>query len=81
MDKNSITHHDLIIRKLANLSSEEFMDLGSDGLSYIKPVATKGGTALYALHSANGSHIATGQDIATLKTIAMQQSLAPMSLQ
>lgn len=81
MDKNSPSHHDMIIHKLESLSVQEFLNLGADGLSYIKQVGSQDGNPLYALHSANGSHIATGSDVATLKHIALQNELAPMPLQ
>ncbi len=71
----------MIIKRLASLTRQEFLNLGTDGLSYIKPVDGQDGKEMYALHSANGSHIATGTDIAALKTIAVDQHLAPMSLQ
>ena len=81
MEKNNISRHDTMIDRLINLSHEEFLDLGSDGLSYIKYVGNQDGHDIYALHAANGSHIATGQDIGILKSIAGQNELAAMALQ
>ena len=80
MYKN-VSNHDMIVEKLASMSLEEFLDLGNDGLSYIKSVKDKDGNDIYALHAANGSHIATGQDILLLKAIAVQNELTAMALQ
>lgn len=81
MDKNSISAHDVMVRQLEKLSNEEFMNFGTDGLSYIKPVPGKEGFKLYSLHSANGSHIATGQDLAMLQSIAAENHLVSVALQ
>jgi len=70
---------DVILEKLSDLSDTEFLDLGNGGLSYIKSV--EGVDDTYALHAADGSHIATGQDMATLHVIAKQQDLIPMTIQ
>lgn len=71
----------VILEKLSALSMDQFLDLGMGGLSYIKPVGVVNGKSVYALHGADGSHIATGQDVLTLNVIATQNNLIPMSLQ
>jgi hypothetical protein len=71
----------VILEKLSALSLDQFMDLGMGGLSYIKPAGNINGKPIYALHGADGSHIATGQDIPTLHVIASQNNLIPMSIQ
>lgn len=72
---------DVILEKLSGLSDAEFLDLGNGGLSYIKLVDGATDQKTYALHAADGSHIATGQDIATLHVIAKQQDLISMTIQ
>lgn len=74
------THND-IAHRLSSLSAIEFMELGADGLAYIKPVSSQDDTQTYSIHSANGSHIATGQDLMLLHAIAKQHNLVPMSIQ
>lgn len=82
MDKSNLTNpHDLMVEKLSGLSSEEFLDFGSDGLSYIKSLKNTQGIRLYALHSADGSHIATGQDMAAIHDIAIKNQLVPVVVQ
>jgi len=72
---------EVILEKLSGLSDTEFLDLGNGGLSYIKSLGDIDDVATYALHAADGSHIATGQDMATLHVIAKQQNLIPMTIQ
>lgn len=78
---NKDIQHDIIVEKLSGLTDAEFLGLGNDGLSYIKPLGEQNGIILYALHGADGSHIATGQDMATLSVIAKQSHLIPMNVQ
>lgn len=75
------TQHDKMVKRLIDLSDEEFLGFGSDGLSYIKCVDDHQGLKLYALHSADGSHIATGQDLAAVQAIAIQNELVPVAVQ
>ncbi len=72
---------DKILEKLSGLSDAEFLDLGNGGLSYIKSVGHHDAHELFALHGADGSHIATGQDVAALHVIAKQHQLIPMTIQ
>ena len=72
---------EVILEKLSGLSDTEFLDLGNGGLSYIKSVDGVDDVQTYALHAADGSHIATGQDMAVLHVIAKQQDLIPMTIQ
>lgn len=75
------TGHDPVTSRLANLSAGEFMALGADGLAYIRRVKGDDPLAVYAVHSADGNHIASGPDIAVLRAIAAQQNLVTMPLQ
>jgi hypothetical protein len=79
-DKNQ--HHDsLISQQLAALSTQDFLNLGNDGLSYIRSISHEDGHIAYALFGADGSHISSKQDIETLHVIARQNNLIPMSVQ
>lgn len=73
--------HNDIAERLSSLSAPEFLALGADGLAYIKPVTSHDDQMTYAIHAADGSHIATGQDLGVLKAIAMQHNLVPMQIQ
>ena len=74
---------DLVVEKLMALSTEEFQDFGAEGLGYIKVLGEmdESDQPLFALHSANGSHIATGDDMNALLSIASQNHMVPMSVQ
>jgi len=73
---------DIIAEKLTAMTAQEFLNLGADGLSYIKDLGKgKDGSALYALHAGDGSHIATGQDPDALRVIAKQHHTLPMQVQ
>ena len=81
MDNNKDLNLDVITQKLTRLSDDEFLGLGAGGLSYIKPIDHQESYDLYALHGADGSHIATGQDADVLHVIARQNNLIPMTVQ
>ena len=81
MIKNTDLDHEVMLEKLSALTAEEFLGLGSEGLSYIKYVGHYDGKDTYTLFAADGSHIATGQDAETLRVIARQNSLISMSIQ
>lgn len=81
MIKDKDFDHDLIVEKLIALSAREFLHLGNDGLSYIRPVGFQNGKNTFTLCGADGSHIATGQDVETLHVIARQNNLIPMQIQ
>lgn len=81
MLNNKLTNHHDVIEHLQSLTAKEFLDFGADGLSYIKPAGIVNDKPIFALHSADGSHIATGQDIPTLRTIAQQHNMVPTNLQ
>lgn len=72
---------EIILEKLSGLTDTEFLDLGNGGLSYIKSVGFNDDNEIYALHGADGTHIATGQDMETLHVIAQQNNLIPMTIQ
>lgn len=67
--------------RLSSLSTLEFLELGTEGLAYIKPVAMREDEQVYSIFAANGSHIASGQDVDVLQAIARQYNLIPLSLQ
>lgn len=71
-----------IAERLSSMSTLEFLELGTDGLAYIKPVATeREDEQFYTIFAANGAHIASGQDIDVLQAIARQHNLIPLNLQ
>jgi hypothetical protein len=73
---------DVIAEKLTAMTAQEFLNLGADGLAYIKNIGpNENGQDLYALFSADGGHIATGQDVEKLKIIATSQTFLPLSVQ
>jgi len=81
MIKNTNYDDDAVLQRLSTLSVQEFLDLGSDGLSYIRSAGTRDGVENFTLCGADGSHIATGQNIQALYVIAKQHDLIPMSVQ
>lgn len=65
---------ELIVKQLTSMSEQDFKALGSEGLAYIKLVGKVDDVDMYAVHAADGSHIASGQDVALLRAIANQQN-------
>lgn len=80
-NKDNDLNLNIILEKLSGLTDTEFLNLGSGGLSYIKSAGHRDNHELFALHGADGSHIATGQDVETLHVIAKQHDLLPMTIQ
>jgi len=82
MEKNN-PHIDssTLSKKLSSMTQDEFLDLGHDGMSYIKRIEHNDEGVLYALHAANGHHIATGQNMDHIQKIAFEHHLVPLSIQ
>lgn len=78
MQKNN---DDALTERLTMMSVGEFMALGTDGVAYIKPMGIVDDAPTYAVHAADGSHIASGPDIALLRAIAGQQNLVSVMQQ
>jgi hypothetical protein len=66
--------HDLLTNHIKTMSENDFQALGADGLAYIRPTGENNNVPTYAVHSADGSHIASGPDIAILQAIALQHN-------
>jgi len=81
MINNDNSNKCITVENLEALTAEEFLSLGFGGLSYIKSIGQHDGHSLFALHGADGSHIATGQDVPTLRRIAVENHLVPMGMQ
>ena len=78
MQQNS---NDNLTEKLTLMSAGDFKALGTDGVAYIKSMGIVDDIPSYAVHAADGSHIASGPDIAVLRAIAGQQNLVSVMQQ
>ena len=68
------TINDILTNHIKTMSDHDFKALGAEGLAYIRPTGENNNVATYAVHSADGSHIASGPDIAILQAIALQHN-------
>jgi hypothetical protein len=64
-----------LVKKLVAMGDNDFLQFGSEGLSYIKPVNGQNDEKVFALHAGNGAHLATSQNIDILKAYAAQHNM------
>ena len=81
MIKDKNFNQDGMAQQLAALSIEDFLNLGNDGLSYIRLVDRRDGGQAYALYGADGSFISSKEDIEALYVTARQNNLTPLVVQ
>jgi hypothetical protein len=62
-----------------NLAAADFATLGIDDFAYIKPVVVNGAHA-YAIHAANGQHLAVVPNRALALATVRQNELEPSSV-
>ena len=64
---------------IRNLSANELMDLGGEGLAYVKPVVVNG-THLYAIHAADGQKLALAQNRDLALATVRDNDMEPLSV-